>query len=531
MKTQKIIPLVLCSILSVSCSMRGSNSSSDKKTYDILPLSTGYFSSAVGKVRLKDSDDILSPFNTTISGNVLSVSNTYDEKTHQAMQDEFSYDFYYYHALLDRHNYYTLYEDENQKSDDRKPIENIKTINDSYGTGKEIACDPFLYDVLKESYQFTLNSNLKFNMFLGTLNEVYEPKLARLQKDMNSLDVTMTLINKATFSSDFDSEEISQIVSSLPSTKEEVKSLLTFNDEKKTVRFNRIEKADNLEISLGGNGKGFATEAVSRKFKEEYPGISLIINSGTSSIKAVGTRPDGKYWNISYANPVYQEALNTSANIANPYNKSEVALKKNGEFNISTSGYYEQYFYVYDGDDDFKRRSHIVDSRTGYSHQFFDQISVLIDNTGLADMYTTALMNTDSVEECKTLFDNLNSIYNEKDASIILCYKTAKDESYSPYEYKMSELTDTYEYNGKIYPSVTLKDGSKYRGDYSDFDSSSFFRQDGNSVIDSKAVRNFQETYKVSKNLTDGFYLLDADNYPNYIPYRNNILSRIEADL
>lgn len=523
--------LVLFSLALSSCSTRNNTNNSNQTTYDVYSLSTGYFSSSTGKVRLVLNSDeempIISPFNTSISGRAMAISNTYSLETYETIQEQFSFDFSYYHALLDRHYKYAYYENSNDSNDNREVLNNVKVINESYGTNTPIKCDDFLYDVLKESYNFTINSNLKFNMFLGTLNEVYEDKMNNKLSDISSLDTTLTLINKATFSSDFDSKTISDIVSTLPNTVEEVKSLLTFDDTKKTVTFNKLDKADKLEISLGGNGKGYATEKIANTLKEKYPSLSLTINSGSSSIKAIGNRSDGKAWNITYTNPVYREVLNVNE-VSNPYNPYEVALKHDGEFNISTSGYYEQYFYVYDGSSTFKRRSHIVDSKTGYSHQFFDQISVLIDNTGLADMYTTALMNTDSVEECLNLFNSLNSIYNEKDASIIMCYKTDKNSKDKLFSYSMDDISNTYEINGKKYPSVKLADGTMYSGDYSDFDASTFFLNKPSTLV-STCSHSFNETYLISSSLKDDFSLLDANKYPTYVTNPDNIISNIEV--
>ena len=138
-------------------------------------------------------------------------------------------------------------------------------------------------------------------------------------------------------------------------------------------------------------------------------------------------------------------------------------------------------------------------------------------------------MNTDSVEECMSLFQTLNGIYQEDKASLILCYKSKKDSS-DLFSYRMSDISNTYEIDSKTYPSVTLPDKSKYRGDYSDFDSSLFF-SDHPATIDSVAVRDFNETYLVSESLKDSIYLLNADDNPNQIIHRDNIISRIEADL
>ena len=509
--------LILLSLLPtfISCCKK-------QNQYDIYSLSTEYFSSLKGKVRIDDKNDpILSPFNTVITGKVLAISNTYSLDTYKEIQKEFNDDFSYYHALLDRHYDYKYFEDENGKIGNE--IINVKKINESYGTEKEIVCDEFLYDVLKESYNFTINSNLKFNMFLGTVNDIYEKKMSSILEKQTSLNRVMSITNKALFADDFDNLEIQNIVSTIPNTVEEVKNLLTFNDEKKTVIFHKLDKAEKLEISLGGNGKGYATEKISKTLKEKYPEIALTINSGSSSIKTIGKRPDNKAWNISYTNPVYREALGVDS-ITNPYNPCEVALKYTDEFNLSTSGYYEQYFYTYTYN--IERRCHIIDSKTGFSHQFFDQVSVLISNAGLADMYTTALFNTDSVKECNELFNNLNSIYNQENACLIMCYKSVKNNSNELYQYNINELKNSYEYNGKIYPEIKLGDGSIYQGDYNDIDIKDI--NDGTDVILSSVKRTFNETYVISENLKDKFYFLDS-SYTDYILYPDNIISNIEV--
>ena len=60
-------------------------------------------------------------------------------------------------------------------------------------------------------------------------------------------------------------------------------------------------------------------------------------------------------------------------------------------------------------------RHHILDPLTGYSNNTFASASVLLDDSGYADMYTTALMNASSISEAEQLrrqmdqYTNLNS--------------------------------------------------------------------------------------------------------------------------
>ena len=476
---KRIVPLIVLPLLSlVSCG--------NQEMIDTIQVPSIYAGS--GEIRVIGSD-FVSPFDTSITGSLYYHSSDYTEEQIKDIEDTFKNDFTLYHALSDRH--YSYY----QGNDETALLNNIKTINDSYGEEKEILLHPFLYDLLKTSYDFMINSDGKFNIFLGTLNDIYEEKLGEVREEKNkkTLDAVLQYSTDLIFSSFNDEEKnrIDTIVKTIPTTKQEMENILTFDDTKKSVIFHRYEKADKLKISLGGNAKGFATEYIADSLKEKYPNISFLINSGFSSIKAIGTRPDKKAWKIRYDNPSYYEkALSRE----NPYYRNEVKIEIDGDFDLSTSGYYNQYFYEYDdSSSQFLRRMHILNGKTGYSSSFFDQVSVLINDSALADMYTTALMNTDSVEEATSLFAKLNSIYQIENPSLMLCYKTKKDSS-SPFSYSLADY-DTL--SSSHLPISVLNDNSEYTGDYSSLPMSEI------KEIKSKYQPEFMETYSVSENLFD----------------------------
>ena len=142
-----------------------------------------------------------------------------------------------------------------------------------------------------------------------------EEKLDEIHSDegrVTALDMAFMYSSDLVFSSfsETQKERIETLVDSTPKTVDEMNNMLTFDDKTSSITFHRFEGDNNIpvQISLGGNAKGFATEWILDELKEEYPDVTLLINSGFSSIKVIGTRPDGKAWKIRYNNSIYYES-------------------------------------------------------------------------------------------------------------------------------------------------------------------------------------------------------------------------------
>lgn len=387
-----------------------------------------------GDSSLKVEDDVIvTPFNTYIQTSLYTYTNIFSKDELTSMMNDYQGKISYYHALSDRHYFYTL-------NDER--IHNIKYLNEMYLKDEAISLDPYLYDLLKESYEFTINSDGKFNIFLGKINDIYENKINEIKntkEDDESLSSLMDVTGLYFSSfSEQEKKEIEYYTSCLPSSSE-IKNILSFNDENHEVTFHPLKDGNGnirpIEISLGGCAKGYATQYYCETLKEKYNDICLIMNSGTSSIKATNKRGDDKDFVVRYINPAYQEQIDS---YSSTYNDYEMTISLIGPFNISTSGYYENYFYELDGSF-FVRFSHILDSKTGYSNSYFDQVSVYLNNSFLADMYSTALMNTNSIDEAKSLFYDLNKIYKEDNAQLILCKK--EDENGNDYHMNLNHYS------------------------------------------------------------------------------------------
>ncbi len=420
-----------------------------------------------------ESDELITPFNTYFQTSLYCYEGDYSSSQIDKMKEDYQEKICYYHALSDRHYYYDY---------DEKRINNIKVINDSYGKEEWIQLDPYLYDLLKRSYQFSIDSDGKFNIFLGEINDVYEKKLSEIHSSLNVSDEDKKLMDvTGLYFSSFTEEEkddIKKYVSYLPSL-EEMKSMLSFDDDTNQVIFHALYDSDGkqkkIQISLGGSAKGYATEYYTSELKKEYPDICLIMNSGTSSIKATAKRVDGKNFKIRYINPAYQEQIDA---LNSKYVDYEVMLSLSGPFSLSTSGFYENYFYE-NQDGDFIRRSHILDSATGYSSSCFDQVGIVGDDAFLSDMYTTALMNCHSLDEAKSLLDGLNGIY-DTEYKAIFCVRMEDNGLYSFSKDKYSPLDEKND----------------------------FIFSDGKPVT--KLTGQFKEVYYVDDDLYESFSLIES---------------------
>lgn len=504
-----------------SMASSGNVSSRPKGEEKIYSMETGYIGIASGDVRVVAPEGStrvgVSPFSTSIQGRLYYYEDDFDKDDLRVIASDFNSLFCYYHALSDNHYDYRQVTERDDRGNaiNRKQIINVKYLNDHPDTDIEV--DPFLFDLIKTSYDFTINSSLLFNRFSESLSSLYEKKLSEDEYSGKALNKALSLATNVRFKDDFTEEEISNARKSVPSSLDEAKNSITFNPEKHTIRLNTIIRDGKRIVprrNLGGSAKGFATKKVAEYFEQVYPGISLMINSGSSSILAVGSRPDDKPWKISYTNPVYKEQR-----MDGKKNPAERYLEFSGSFNRSTSGYYEHYFYCYNQETkEIHRRDHIFNTENGFSSPFFDQVSVIIDDTGIADRYTTAIRNTKSVQEAYGLFKKLNAIYSF-DGDLMLCYKGKKKDEDSLYSYTRNSLSPL---SDKGYPISVLNDGSEYKGDYSDLSASSI------STVTTKNNFDFSEIYLRTDKRYQSAHLF-TNVTPSYFPYPENSISVLKA--
>ncbi|UTC44238.1 FAD:protein FMN transferase [Treponema sp. OMZ 857] len=126
-----------------------------------------------------------------------------------------------------------------------------------------------------------------------------------------------------------------------------------------------------MKLDLGAIAKGFAADELTRIVKQAGIVHAVIDIGGTISV--VGTRPDGKRWNIGIRDPRVRQGQ--------PVISAPIESRS-----ISTSGSYERYF-----EQDGVRYHHIIDPATGYPvRSTMIAVSVFSNSATDADALSTA---------------------------------------------------------------------------------------------------------------------------------------------
>lgn len=258
-----------------------------------------------------------------------------------------------YHQLYD---IYSTYEG----------VTNIYNLNHSQG--KEIAVDSRIIDLLLYAKDLNKKSK-KLNIAMGSVLSIWH--------DYRSLalnDPTKALVPP---------DEILVSASRYTNLND-----IIIDRKNGTV----LIKDENLTLDVGAIAKGYTAQKVSEKMKAS--GMEgYILNMG-GNVKIIGNRPDGKAWSIGIENP------DTSSN--QPYIET---LSLNGDMSLVTSGSYQR-FYTVQG----KNYNHIINPDTLYPAEFFESVSVLCEDSALADGLSTILFCL-PYEDGKKLVESLDNVH------------------------------------------------------------------------------------------------------------------------
>ena len=261
-------------------------------------------------------------------------------------------------CLFDRHNYYV--------DKDNNLLRNLAYLNDNYGSSSYIELEKETYDLLKTGYELTLITEGKFNIFIGELTSLWDGYLKE-GEDLPS------------------QEDILNAKNNVPSL-EELPYLIEFNDEEKSVKFNRLDNK-KISITFGGIAKGRMTDLL-------YPILDdkrSIISGGQSSIATYG---DSFYdaWTVAINNPKYNDS------------KHYLTIDLKGKFSLSTSGDNQNY-RIHDG----VRYHHIINPFTGYPESYYRSCSLIGSNGTYLDALTTSLMLT-PLNEVESFLNKIESV-------------------------------------------------------------------------------------------------------------------------
>jgi thiamine biosynthesis lipoprotein len=247
-----------------------------------------------------------------------------------------------YSSLSEYHRLYDIYNNYDN-------INNIKTINDM--AGKEpVRVDRKIMDLLLFAKDIYNKTNGKCNIAMGPVLAVWHQyREEGIDDPENASLPPMDLLHSYMELADIDKIIV---------------------DEKESTVF---ITDSGMSIDVGAVAKGYAVEQVCKMAGAK--GFSSVLISVGGNVKAIGGRNGEDIpWNVGIQDPDLTSDV-TNLFITEIINKSVV-----------TSGNYERYYTV-----DGKNYNHIIDPETLMPAEYFSSVTIIGDDSGLADALSTAV--------------------------------------------------------------------------------------------------------------------------------------------
>lgn len=145
------------------------------------------------------------------------------------------------------------------------------------------------------------------------------------------------------------------------------------DDSKITLSGNQASLPEKAQLDLGSVAKGYAGDQAAQLLSQA--GVdSALLNLGSSTIRAIGEKPDGSPWRIAIQDP---QDTDSYAGVVSVRNMA-----------VDTSGGYERYFTGEDGEIYW----HIIDPATGYpAKNGLISVTILSESALQGDGLSTAL--------------------------------------------------------------------------------------------------------------------------------------------
>lgn len=273
----------------------------------------------------------------------------------------------------DLEQYHKLYDIYN----DYEGINNIKTINDNAGV-KEVKVDKKIIDLLVLSKSMYEKTDGYVNVAFGSVLNIWHDYREKNIDDPEFAEIPTI-------------DELKKAAEHVDITK------LIIDEEKQTVYL----ADENMRLDVGAIAKGYAVQKAVENARER--GLtSFLLNVG-GNVCSVGAKPDGQKWTVGLQNPKLDDE--------NPY---VFTVKLDKECLVS-SGNYQRYFML-----DGVRYHHIINKNTLMPANYFDAVSIICEDSGLADALTTALYNMSYEDGLKLLskFENVEAVWNFSDETV-----------------------------------------------------------------------------------------------------------------
>jgi len=275
---------------------------------------------------------VTGPFDTVTKMIILAVDQNEFEDSRFFVEQE----LWRYHRLFD------IY-------DDYPGMTNIKTINDRAGSA--VACPEEILDLIAFGIECEERSHGRVNIAMGSILSLWHE--ARTHSNANPSQA---------FIPDQQALEDAAAHISIDDVKiDREKGTVTLLDPKMSLDVGAIAKGYTVEkIARALTDRGFRAGALDAGGNVRVIGHNLIKNTP---------------WRIGINNPIENA------------NHSIIEIVEVADRSVVTSGN-DQRFFVYAG----KRYSHIIDPATYQPAEYHDSVSIITEDSGLADMLSTTLM-------------------------------------------------------------------------------------------------------------------------------------------
>lgn len=243
----------------------------------------------------------------------------------------------YYNQLFDRYNSY-------------EGINNVKTINDNAGI-EPVQVDEPLLDLLEQCIEWEEQSQGAVNVCMGPVLEIWHNYREQYIGTTEGKLPPMEQLEAAARHTDIGN--------------------LVIDREAGTVYLTDPEAS----LDLGAVAKGYATERIAQQLYAD--GFTSFAMSSGGNIRVMDAPADGSKsaWVIGIQDPA-------ATMESGKYADSVIA----NNISVVTSGDYQRYYMV----DDVKVH-HIVDGKTLMPANRFSSVTIVCEDSGLADMLSTAL--------------------------------------------------------------------------------------------------------------------------------------------
>lgn len=269
-----------------------------------------------------------------------------------------------YHKMYDIYNLYGS-------------VNNLKLINNNAGVAP-VTVDKEIIELLKFSIDLYEKTDGEINIAMGKVLKIWHDYRTLGMNDSSQAQLPpMDVLQSASEHCD-----INDII---------------IDEEASTVYLADPE----MSLDVGSIGKGFAVQKVA-EFAREQGFYNLVINCGGNVI-SVGPKADDANWVFGIQNPDLEAENDLLKRVA----ITDKCLVTSGDY---------QRFYTVDG----VEYCHIIDPDTLMPAEYFSSVSIICDDSGLADALSTALFNMPYEEGLKLInsIDGAEAIWVYEDGTM-----------------------------------------------------------------------------------------------------------------